>query len=234
MKGHHCVRYCQNQSSTRSTLRSICQRHHSDLCPDFLAKTLTVKYRLVQGHHCRRKHNQDCHASLGAPDAPGCANPPHRFPTRRSCSFCIVCLTAISPNNPKICHVTQRLHQIQHALSSGEPVLLLQRLEPVDVVHSAIQLIRNPDRPVKGAARHAVRPEEHIASVPYHKRERDGKPYQRQIRWSVSPHSRGIACRLFRPSLRPCLRSGRRSGRVDIRCRSSERFSRRVGGRREG
>lgn len=120
------------------------------------------------------------------------------------------------PHGGHVVQVHEGLDDVERRLRGREPAVAIPRRPAVDIVDAAVQRVRLPQWRVVLAARHRVRPQEDVARVPHHQRQRDGQPDDEHRRDRV-PEVRTRAPMSRSDRLR---RSLRRAGGGAVSCRS--------------
>ena len=96
-------------------------------------------------------------------------------------------LPSLRPHYPQIQCIPHRLNAIQCRLRSRKSILRVPCRKPVDVVYGSIEGIGFPNGGVQRAARHAIGPEEDVASVPKDQRKRYEEPEESQVARGMGP-----------------------------------------------
>lgn len=94
----------------------------------------TIENRLADSHDRRAESNQQSKRAKTAPD-----RPLGQLLSRR---------VRVPVPYPQVYQITDRLEQIEHALSGGEAVVQVPLFEPVHAVDAAVEVIRKVHGPV--------------------------------------------------------------------------------------
>lgn len=154
---------------------------------------LTIQGSLADGHdQCGEKH-QNCFGDAGPRDDLFVVAPEQSSRISKD----VQVLGRGLPDHGQVIKVHDRLRDIQRRLCGREPAVAVPSRPAIDVVNRPVQRVRLPDGQVVFPARHGMRPEEDIARVPHHQRQRDGQPDDEHGRDLVSEsrvgHNGGMA-----------------------------------------